>query len=46
MSTSDQPDEDLSIGVLIDDFVEVVQTIYPDAQASPNLIVCCNLICL
>ncbi|KAJ3874369.1 Alpha/Beta hydrolase protein [Lentinula edodes] len=38
MSTSNQPDEDLSIGVLVDDFVEVVETIYPDAQASPNLI--------
>ncbi|KAJ3711075.1 hypothetical protein DFJ43DRAFT_1134273 [Lentinula guzmanii] len=38
VSTSDQPDEDLSIDVLVNDFVEVIQTVYPDPQASPSLI--------
>ncbi|KAJ3779691.1 protein phosphatase methylesterase [Lentinula aff. detonsa] len=44
VSTSDQPDEDLSIDVLVNDFVEVIQTVYPDPQASPSLIVHSNLI--
>ncbi|KAJ3732169.1 Alpha/Beta hydrolase protein [Lentinula guzmanii] len=38
VSTSDQPDQDLSIDVLVNDFVEVIQTVYPDPQASPSLI--------
>ncbi|KAF5367808.1 hypothetical protein D9757_010328 [Collybiopsis confluens] len=37
-STSETPDEDLSIGVLVDDFVDVIQTIYGDIEGSPTLI--------
>ncbi|KAJ4480053.1 Alpha/Beta hydrolase protein [Lentinula aciculospora] len=38
VSTLKQEDEDLSIGILVDDFVEVIQTIYPDPHVSPTLI--------
>ncbi|KAJ3766766.1 Alpha/Beta hydrolase protein [Lentinula raphanica] len=36
--TSNQTDEDLSIDVLVADFVAVIQTVYPDPETSPTLI--------
>ncbi|KIK60208.1 hypothetical protein GYMLUDRAFT_43952 [Collybiopsis luxurians FD-317 M1] len=38
VSTLETPDEDLSIGVLVDDFVDVIQAVYPDIKTSPTLI--------
>lgn len=36
-TTSSQSDEDLSINVLVEDFCALLQTIYPDVTAAPNL---------
>jgi len=38
ISTLASEPEDLSIGVLVDDFVDVIQTVFPDPKASPNVI--------
>jgi hypothetical protein len=38
-TTSSQSDEDLSINVLVEDFCALLQTIYPDVAAAPNLMV-------
>jgi hypothetical protein len=38
-TTSSQSDEDLSINVLVEDFCALLQTIYSDVTAAPNLMV-------
>jgi hypothetical protein len=39
-STGETEDEDLSIQVLVDDFCELVQTVFPDPEIAPTLLVC------
>ncbi|KAJ6543571.1 Alpha/Beta hydrolase protein [Mycena vulgaris] len=37
-STADTEDEDLSIGVLVDDFVHTLRAVFPDPAAAPTLL--------
>ncbi|KAF5344906.1 hypothetical protein D9758_011578 [Tetrapyrgos nigripes] len=39
-TTSSEPDDDLSIDVLVADFVEVVSAVFTDVASTPSLLVC------
>jgi protein phosphatase methylesterase 1 len=38
-TTSEENDENLSIEILTDDFYQLIQTLFPDPQHSPSLLV-------
>ena len=39
-STAETEDEDLSIGVLVEDFVHTLRAVWPEPPAAPTLLVC------